>query len=130
MRWRTDGPSAASEPSPDSPISFGGTPRRARRGRLPLTLTLLAVLLPAACGGDDHTGSSPDRAEFSTAMTELYGASDDQADCITRYVFDDYDPAEIETIQADGVDALPLGRWDAYFHTVIACLNAPPEPAG
>lgn len=87
-----------------------------------VALALAALLVASACA-DDGGGGGPDEAAFTAAMVDEFGATPEEATCIAGYVLEEYSPAEVATIQSEGIDALPLGRWDAYFHTVIACLN-------
>lgn len=93
------------------------------RGRT--TSTWLAVaalgLVLSACGG----GSEPsvERAEFSAAMVDRFGATAAQAECITGYVFDAYDDAEIQVLVDEGMPALPQARWSAYLNASAACIT-------
>ena len=56
-------------------------------------------------------------------MVERLGATDLQARCITGYVFDAYDPAEIDILAAEGMQALPQARWEPYLNAAVACVT-------
>jgi hypothetical protein len=80
----------------------------------------LALLVPACGSSADAT---VDRADFDEVMVERFGADDEQAACITRYVFDDYDDAEIALLADEGMTALPQARWEGYLDATVACIT-------
>ena len=85
---------------------------------------LVALVLTTAAGcssGDD--APSADRAEFGRTMEERYGIDREQAACITEYVFDDYDDAEIVVLTDDGMPALPQARWEPYLNATVTCIT-------
>ena len=81
----------------------------------------MMITVLAACRGTD--GDEPDVRAFEAAMVDEYGASPEQAACIAGYVLAEYPPDDVRTIQAEGISALPLTRWEPYLGTVFACLN-------
>lgn len=53
------------------------------------------------------------------------GADGDEAACLIDYLVEDYSPAQLETLRADGLTALPQGLWEPYFTSALACLTSP-----
>ena len=84
-------------------------------------LLVALVWLLAACGGDDEAAVTED--QFTAEMTERFGASDTQARCITGYVFEDYEPTEIDVLMGEGMGALPQARWGPYLNASAACIT-------
>lgn len=84
------------------------------------TVAVLGLLL-SACG--DEAEPSLGRGEFSDTMVERFGATDTQADCITDYVFDEYDADEIQVLVDEGMGALPQARWSAYLNAAASCIT-------
>lgn len=90
-------------------------------GRRCAGVALAATALVASCGADATATVDEDR--FAAAMIEEFGATEEQAQCITDYVFEDYDAAEIEVLVDDGMAALPQARWEPYLNASAACLT-------
>lgn len=87
-----------------------------------LVLVALLALAGSACGpGDD--AATVDRGSFSATVQERFAIDADRAACITDYVFEDYDPGEIEVLADDGVAALPQVRWGPYLDASAACIT-------
>lgn len=85
-------------------------------------LTAFALVFVAiACS--DQPSSTVDRTEFAASMVERFAATEAQARCITDYVFDDYDAAEIEVLVDEGMGALPQARWSGYLNAAAACIT-------
>jgi hypothetical protein len=95
-------------------------PRGTRRLRSGATLLLL-VALAAGCGGDGEARVS--EAEFTGTMIDRFGATEDQAECITHYVFADYAADEIDLLAEEGMGALPQPRWGPYLNASAACIT-------
>lgn len=86
------------------------------------TVVALAVLLTAcSSGGADGTGISRDA--FTEAMQDRFGIDAARAECITTYVFEDYDPAEVLVLADGGMAALPQARWEPYLNASAACIT-------
>ena len=85
-----------------------------------MAIAALGLLL-SACADESEVSVGP--GEFTDAMVERFGASEAQADCITTYVFEDYDDAEIRVLVDDGMAALPQARWSAYLNATASCIT-------
>ena len=81
----------------------------------------LLCLVLAGCGRSDADG--PDQQRFEAVVQERLGATDAQAACISDYVFDAYEPSEIDVLIEEGMPALPQARWEPYLTAAIACVT-------
>lgn len=105
---------------------LGGGKRRQWTAPALVAGTAALVAVGLGCSGDGGSGRDPDPQAFAETVAARHGASATEAECITDFVFADYADDEIERIADEGITSLSLARWDAYFYSVVACL----DPAG
>jgi hypothetical protein len=110
----------AHEPQPVAPAR----PYSRLRGLALALLVALSVALLGSCGGGGGGGAAVgvDRATFARGLVEGRRVTDAQAQCVTDFVFANYDPHEIRLLHDDGLQALPSPRWGAYAHSMLTCL--------
>ena len=108
---------SAHEPWPVAPAR----PYSRLRGALPAVVLVLTVALLSACGGGGGSGGV-DRATFARGLVEQQQVTDAQAQCVTDFVFRNYNASEIRLLHDDGLRALPSPRWGAYAHSMLGCL--------
>lgn len=82
--------------------------------------SLLAITV--GCASDDE-GPAADRGAFGRAMEERYGIDEDTAACISGYVVEDYDAAEIAVLIDEGMAGLPQARWEGYLNATVTCIT-------
>jgi|EndMetStandDraft_5_1072996.scaffolds.fasta_scaffold476429_2 hypothetical protein len=64
-----------------------------------------------------------DRHDFEARLIEHEKITDDQARCVSSYVYSGYyDPASIRIIYDKGFTSLPSGLWGEYAHAMVACV--------
>lgn len=90
--------------------------------RAVVATTLLVLVTTTGCSSDADP-EAVDEREFESVMQDRFGATDDQARCITGYVFDRYDQDDIDVIVDEGMAALAQARWEPYLNASIACLT-------
>lgn len=56
-------------------------------GRGAVLVVALAVLAPAACGGDDGGGPPESAGELTAVLRDSYGVSPERASCMAEQVF-------------------------------------------
>jgi hypothetical protein len=96
-----------------------------RTGLAAVLLVVLVIALAGACGaGPDATGSSPsvERRSFEARLVERDRITDEQAQCVSDYVYAGYQPEEIRVIYDEDFTALPKNRWNEYGHAMVGCL--------
>ena len=80
---------------------------------------VLTVALVTACGGGN---GGIDRATFARGLVEKQRVTGAQAQCVTDFVFANYDASEIRLLHDVGLQGLPSPRWGAYAHSMLGCL--------
>ncbi len=77
---------------------------------------VLALLVAAGCAS-----SGPTRRAFSQDLRDRYGLHQGQADCVTRYLFAQFDDRILGRVQRSGFEALPTGLRTSFSVTLLAC---------
>ena len=62
------------------------------------------------------------RHDFEVRLVEREKITDDQARCVSDYVYAGYEPAAIQVIYDKGLTSLPSPLWSEYAHAMVACL--------
>ncbi len=97
-----------------------------RKGRAVMLLAVVAAALVTGCGeaGSTPRAATPTRAQFTERLAEREGLSHDEAACVTRYAFAEYDADAIVDLYDGGLQAVTMAEWNSYGHAMVACTMA------
>ena len=91
-----------------------------------MLLAVVAAALVTGCGeaGSTPRAATPSRPQFTARLAEREHLSHDDAACVTRYVFAEYDAEAIVDLYDGGLQAVTMAEWNPYGHAMVACTLA------
>lgn len=87
-------------------------------------LAVAGLALTSCRSGDPVAGSGPatiDRSTFAARVIEREKVTEQQAQCVTDYVFAGYQAEDIRVIYEQDFTILPSSKWGEYGHALVGC---------